>query len=476
MSLRGLLPLLPILFAGGVANAESLEPPPIEPVRYAEGYAYLRERNPADLDALAPWGRLKFLPLDAEGDVYLTLGAELRLRYERYGDNNWGEGEQDENGYLWARALPLADLHAGRYVRIFVQPITAFALGVDLPPSPVDEDRLDLVQGFLDVRIPLGPKDRPALTLRTGRQLLTYGSGRLIDLRYGPNVPQAFDAAKAVIETRHWRLDAFYARPAENFPGVFDDGLDRLRSLWALYGTLQPDAGPLGLDLFYIGYTNQEAVYAQGAGDELRHTVGLRFFGESRGWDWNAELHYQFGTFEREGGEGGEGAIDAWSVGTDTGYTFQRAPLVPRLGLKANVISGDRDPADVDLETFHPLFPKGRYFGELSPIGPANLIHLNPSLRLDLAGCLRLYGNLAFYLRESVEDAVYSLGALQIVRSGTGDARYIGTQAEVLLESQLGRHVSLGGSYSLFTGGSFVADAGAAETIHFVGLEAQYRF
>jgi len=46
----------------------------------------------------------------------------------------------------------------------------------------------------------------------------------------------------------------------------------------------------------------------------------------------------------------------------------------------ATVPSGDNNPNDKDLQTFNPLFPKGKYFGELSLLGPYNLINLHPSI------------------------------------------------------------------------------------------------
>jgi hypothetical protein len=63
--------------------------------------------------------------------------------------------------------------------------------------------------------------------------------------------------------------------------------------------------------------------------------------------------------------------------------TLANAPLRPRLGLKANVISGDDDPNDRDLQTFNTLFPKRRYFGELSLLGPYNSINLHPSIDVN---------------------------------------------------------------------------------------------
>src|SRR2546423_4123840 len=441
-------------------------PPPIGLVRFDEDYSYLRNAGSNQLRALSPWTSLKYIPLNKAGDLYLTLGTEVRLRYERYDNNLWGQGPQDSDGYLWARFLPLADLHLGEHVRVFGQLISAFAFGLDVPKSPIDENRLDVLQSFIDLRLPLAQNDQAALTLRFGRQLLSYGAGRLIDTKYGVNVLQTFDAGKAFIETDRWRLDGFYAQAAAKFPGVFDDRVSGRQSLWAFYGTLHPRATPVGLDLYYIGYLNREADFGRGTGRELRHTIGSRVFGETRGWDWNFEFAYQFGEFESGRALGN---ISAWALFSDTGYTFKELSLRPRFALRADVTSGDHNPNDADVQTFNPLFTKGKYCGELAPVGPANLIRVNPYAQLQLTDNLQLTGNLAFYWRESTHDGIYGLGNMQLLRAGEGSrSRYVGTQAELILEYQVNRNLSLQTSYSLFTAGSFIKDTGPHDPIHFI--------
>jgi hypothetical protein len=450
------------------------EPPSIQNVRYTENYTYLGTANPAAKQVLAPWASLKYIPLNQSSNIYLTLGAELRFRYERYDENNWGEGPQDDDGYWWARALPLADLHVSENVRIFGQLISAFAYDLDVPRSPVDEDRADVLQGFADVRLRYGADGESSVTLRAGRQLLTYGSGRLMDVRYGPNVLQTFDAAKAFLESGAWRVEAFYARPTDHRPGEFDDRTDESQSIWSLYGTLDPRNTPVGLDVYYIGYENKDAVFNAVSGRELRHTLGTRLFGAARQWDWNYEAFYQFGGFDTKGMDGD---ISAWSVASDTGFTFERVSLRPRIALKANIISGDRNRNDPDVETFNPHFPKGKYFGELSPIGPANLIHLNPYATLQLSDRLQLSANLAFYWRESTDDGIYAFGGMDLLRANNqSNARFIGKQAELLLEYQMNRNFSATASYSIFTAGQFIKETGPHDTIHLFAMELLYRF
>jgi hypothetical protein len=109
-------------------------------------------------------------------------------------------------------------------------------------------------------------------------------------------------------------------------------------------------------------------------------------YGFNRADDDNFEFIFQWGSF-------GSGDIWAWTAASDTGYTFDHLPLGPRLGLKADITSGDNNPDNSDLQTFNPLFPKGAYFSEDGLIGPANLMDLNPNVDLHFTEGITLSVN-----------------------------------------------------------------------------------
>jgi hypothetical protein len=443
---------------------ETVAAPELTNSRFDEDYSYLRD--PANRTG-AWWEPFKYMPLDASGDVYLTLGQEFRLREEAYWNFNWGEVPIDN--YQWYRFMPYADLHLGPNLRLFGQLAGAWAAGKETGDTGVDETGFDLLQGFVEVKLPL--EDDADLTLRGGRQLLSYGSERLISLRYGPNVLRSFDAGLASGRTGPWRIDAFYARPVKNETKNFDDRSDDGRSVWSLYGTRKLDefSARSGLDLYYIGYHNAHAAFNQGTGEESRQTLGSRFFGAMQGWDWNYEGMFQFGSFN-----GGD--ILAWSVASDTGYTLTNLPFSPRIGLKANIISGDQSPNKSGLQTFNPLFPKGKYFGEIGLIGPSNLINLHPSLTLHLNEQWTLQGAAIYYWRESLGDGVYDAGGNVVRSAGQSDSRYIGTQADVVLSWQPLRWLSAELDSSVFVPGHFIEDTGPAKTAYFAGVETVVKF
>src|SRR5436305_3751018 len=116
----------------------------------------------------------------------------------------------------------------------------------------IDETGFDVLQGFVEWR-PVPGADLQ-VSLRAGRQVLVFGSGRLINS--GPNIRTAFDGALVQLQAGGWRADAFLVRPVRPELGSFDDRPDASRAVWSLYvSRALPGMGPgAALELYYIGY------------------------------------------------------------------------------------------------------------------------------------------------------------------------------------------------------------------------------
>ena len=430
--------------------------------RYPEDWSYLADPARRTGHWTEPF---KYIPLSEDRSVFLSTGIEIRSRYEGYANVNWGSAPDDS--FVWHRVMPYADLHAGS-LRMFAQPILSAITGTERAPRPVDTTGADLLQGFFEVETPFA--EQAKLRMSAGRKLVSLGAGRLIDTRYGPNIPQAFDGIDATLSGESRQVTALSFRPVETIPGDFDDRASRQKNVWGVYATqwLTQDRAT-GIDGYYLGLRDRNAVFDQGAGEAVVHSYGSRFFGDLGTWFWNAEAVLQNGTFAGH-------AIAAWGIGGEVGRRFPKALWQPAVSLTADVVSGDRDRDDRRLGTFNPLFPRGKYFGALSPIGPRNLIHLRPTVtvhpREDVA--VSLTG--AAYWRQSIGDGIYAIPGL-LVRSGEGsDARFIGTQVELTVAWQATPELNLSASAAAFAPGTFIRDTGPARTITMIGAMANFRF
>ena len=461
-SIMALMATLPVVTAAAETGPATL-PLSYRLNRADEEYRYLAD--PAlHTD---PWDPLKYAPLNASGSWYLSLGGEARERYEYFNHPNWGKDPQD-SGYCLQRYFLHGDLRMGDNLRLFSQFQSSLENGRNGGPRPIDKDELDLHQLFLDVKLDL--PDAAALTLRFGRQELAYGSQRIISVREGPNVRQSFDGFRGIYRAGALQLDGFVTRPVQTNRYTFDDNRDTGKALWGTYAVLPfpllPDAN---MDLYYIGLYRSTAGFDQGSASETRHSAGARLWRTATPLDYNFEALYQWGQF-------GSGTIQAWTVASDTGYTLTSLPLRPRVGLRADIASGDDDPSDRNLQTFNPLFPKGAYFSEAALIGPANFIDLNPCIDLHLAKNLTLIFDWDFFWRESIHDGLYN-NAVALVRSGkTSDARYIGSMSQMQLLWDIDRHLAFFAEYGHFFTGRFLQESEQGKDVDYVTTWLTYKF
>ncbi|MGQ0721731.1 MAG: alginate export family protein [Candidatus Eiseniibacteriota bacterium] len=263
----------------------------------------------------------------------VSVGGEIRERYEYTHNPLFGADPQDENGVWLQRLAGFSDLHWGRGVRLFIELHSAIQDGRAAEPARLDEDQLEfqnlLVEGWFE------RDDGDELTLRVGRQEMQLGSARLVAVRDGPNVRYTFDGGRVVMGEGGWSLSALAVRPRKNEDGVFDDSTDDSRALWGVYAT-RAGRGT-SADMYYLGYHNAHATFDQGTDSEQRHTIGARVFGSSGGWSWNWEPMIQFGSF-------GEGDILAWTMASVSGHTWSETRWTPTVELGGDIASGDRDP------------------------------------------------------------------------------------------------------------------------------------
>jgi hypothetical protein len=394
-------------------------------------------------------------------DVRLKLGGDLRWRYEYANNPRYGLEPQDSRGVLMGRGSVFADLWLGEHWRGFAQLSSSITQGRAAGPSPVDENRLDPTNLFIEWYV------KDSFGMRVGIQELQFGSGRIIDVREGPNVRRSFDAVRAYATAGVWRIDTFAGAPRLNRQGIFDDARSSTQALRGIYITRE--GHPSSWDFYLLHYEDTHARYLERLGHERRWTLGTRYFGASQGWAWNSELLVQGGRF-------GDDKIRAWSLANDMSYTFYALPTRPKAALLFAVASGDKDPSDGRLGTINPFYPRGNYFGDEATLGPRNFFNVHPALTWQPRPPVQITAGIDFFWRYSLSDGVYAPSGLLIRGPGNSQARYVATIA------------SLGATWNLAQGwtstavaayarpGAFLRETGANQALGFVSLSAQYRF
>jgi Alginate export len=415
-----------------------------------------------------PWDRLKYIPLGPDG-WFLTIGGEAREIFEQVGNDNWGK-QPYINRFFLERYMLHTDWHFGKHVRAFVQlksGLESFRRG---GYRPIDEKKLDFEAGFVEIGAAEGDH---WVVLQAGRQELNYGSGRLVSVREGPNVRQSFDGARLKIKAGAWRMDVWAARPDLDKPGFFDNVPDHRTAFWGVYAT-RPWQRRVSFDTYYLGLDRKSFTYNRGTARETRHNLGVRLWRspatKESDWDFDYEGVWQFGTF-------GGGGIRAWTVASDTGYSFPGTRLQPRVSVKADISSGD-DPRSGSLGTFSPIFPMGNYFGVLADTGPGpvNFIDLHPRLQTKLPRGVSISTDLVVQWRQSLTDGVYAVPGFLLVPAGGSRARFVGYRPGVEVRWQVDRHLWFQADYGVFFAGEFLKQASPGRNINYMEFWAGYKF
>jgi len=436
--------------------------PDFKSLRYDEDYSFLQNDTLKD----NAYKSLKFTPLDKSGNTNIGFGGDLRYQYFYEKNGNWGDAPVDNDGYVLGRFLLHTDFHTGDFFRAFLQ-IQGSSADSRMDPSPVDSNPLEVHQAFLDIILMRSAGNK--LTLRTGRQELSYGSQRLVSVREGPNNRQSFDALKLMAVKGNYAADFFYSHYVVASDGIFDDDSNAKRQFWGSYFQINKVPAIKNVDLYYFGYHRENAFFDDGQGTEKRHSVGTRLSGRYGNWRYDAEAVYQFGSLE-------EKEISAWTASINTGYQFSTIPFHPEIGIKGEVISGDRQIGDHQLGTFNPLFPRGGYFGLASLIGPSNLIDFHPSLNLEISKNIEWIIDYDMFWRHSTNDGLYAPSGAMIYPTGTSDSRKIGNQIESEIVFQPNQYLYFRLEATWFAAGDYIKQSGPGKDIFFAGTTVQLRF
>jgi hypothetical protein len=441
----------------------------------AEGQprAYLPDRADEDWSFLkdAPredrWDRLKYIPL-GDDDWFMTLSGEVRYRPEGLRVRRTARRPPITDNYLLQRYLFGADVHLGTRARIFGEVQSGIINGSLRSPRPTDRNSLDLHQAFVELRLPLGEDRR--LGIKLGRQELSVGSTRLISASPGLNVKRSFDGAGVIVRGRRWTLAGAAAWLVRLENGMFDDRLSDGDPFWgAAVSHRGPRVRPRELGAYYLGIQRTHSQYVQAIGSERRHTAGVKWTNAGDRFEINYDAVFQWGAFN--------GApIRAWAVATETGYRLASGGWRPRLSVRADVASGDRDAADPRLQSFNPLFPGNSYAGSVGLLGPTNISDLTPALRMAPSNRLIIGIEMPAYWRTSTHDGVYATDLRLLVHADAGDGTFVGANPGVLVVWQATRHCQLQGVVTRFLAGGFLAPTFVSSGFGFYSATAVYRF
>lgn len=282
----------------------------------------------------------------------------------------------DYNDY----ALFRVRVHTGwtpcSWLTLFAQGQGSYSAGDANNPNPSDDRPFDLFQGYFV----LGDAKAFPVTLKFGRQTLSYGDERLIGAADWSNTGRTFDAAKLRWEGDFGWVDAFSGHMVLPSQTSFDES-NPYDYFSGIYGATRKLVPQFEAQLYFLADNasskspTRVGTTTKGNSPRDIYTVGTRWQslpGKFGPWDFNAEFDGQFGDYQYPANTPG-GVINgqrlnhlAYATHIEAGYTFTKNGLKPRLSLGFNYGSGDDDPNDTTHGTFISLYPTNhRFYGNM---------------------------------------------------------------------------------------------------------------
>ncbi|MBW7907906.1 MAG: alginate export family protein [Kiritimatiellae bacterium] len=440
--------------------AMAADPPSFKDLRYEEDSAAY-----GDVEATSLLGSAKYISLNEEGTSFLSLGGQLRARFESWDNFGFNPANQDE--FALFRIRLHGDLHLGSHVRAFVEARSAEATDRDLPGGRrvTDVDSLDLQNAFLDLAHDVAGWNA---TLRLGRQELLYGAQRVVHPSDWANARRTFDGARAIFERGAWRVDVFAVRPVIVKKYEFNEW-DRDQDLYGVYATRAVKDLKLKYDVYLLRLDRDNLP----TGDDERYTAGLRVAGTCllTGIEYDLEGGWQFG-------DAGDNDVRAWFGTATAGYSFNDLVAKPRIGLGYDYASGDSHPEDGTVKTYNQFFPAGHaHLGLMDMMGRQNIQDFSQSLALwPIEKKLQLRVDHHFFWRAEREDAAYNAAGGILRDADASASREIGSEVDVTAVWSVNRNTSLQLGYSRFIAGDFIKETGPSDDVDFYYASMQYTF
>ncbi|QDT18259.1 alginate export family protein [Gimesia chilikensis] len=411
-----------------------------------------------------PWllgERLKEMPLGDECSPYtLSVGGELRHRWmhEQNRLRPGGPINTDYNLWRWRQYF---DLHISDFARVYFEGIDASIFDNDLPPTPIDINRWNVQNAFVDVK--LHEWDGAPGWFRYGRQEMLYGSQHLISPLDWSNTRRNFEGFKYFHHTDSVHFDAFITNPVNAAAGNqplsrYDNGRDKPDTSVTFSGIYMTflDAGPELIDLYYLWLRDE--TNTPNRPDGSRHTLGGRYKNSwevqneccqvTRIWDFETEGAYQFGVDDSK-------RVSAGFWTAVLGHTWTTVPWQPRLSGLFYYGSGNHDPNGSTNNTFNTLYPLGHaYWGIIDNLSGQNLFDWSLQLNAKPAKKVSLVSAFHWFEKATSNDYLYNVAGAPV---GTlGGSRDIGQELDLIAIYNFNPNFNIQAGYSWFWYGDFV--------------------
>lgn len=434
--------------------------------RWVEDWSGLRD--PAKRKG--PLDRLKFIPLDGDGDVYLTLSGEFRQRTNVTTNPDLVESGHQRQDFT--RITGGADLHLGPHLRVYGELAHAGAAGRRLgAPSGFLKNDLIVQQSFADATVEVANVD---LGVRYGRQTFSDGPNLLVVPRDNNTIFLSYNGVRGWARTSGARIDVFDFTPTRaGNEGTGDDlNKDGRRFSGVSTGIVVPrdwfGGSKLFVDPFAWRLRNDAASWGGRAAREVRNFYGVHVWGDVGpvNIDW---------TVNHQGGEYDDRDISAWQLLFAQSYRLGKDRAAPRIGFHADYATGGGAYGTGKLRNALAPFGNNIYYSYQLYATPTNFIAAAPNISFQPLPKVRAALEYQFSWREDTRDAVYRANGTPLPRTQLFGSSKIAETARAQIVWTISPYLSFTGRYEHLDAGPALTDAGLRSSDFFAGW-VSFRF
>jgi hypothetical protein len=434
--------------------------------RWAEDWSALRD--PAKRDD--PLDALKFVPIDENGDSYLTFSGELRARMNHTTNPNLREAESQRQDIL--RAVGGVDLHVGKHFRAYGELAHASLNGENLgTPGANLQNDLTIQQAFVDVMAEVEGVD---LGVRYGRQTFADGPNLMVVPRDNNTIFFTYNGVRAWARSKSFRVDVFDYRPTRyGFEGLSDDVDESTQRFSGVStGIVLPKSlfgdSQLYLDPFVWRLRDDEAAWGGVTAREVRNYYGVHFWGDVGPLEIDWTVNHQNGRFDNRD-------VSAWQVFAAQTYRLGEGRSAPRVGIHADFATGGGSYDGGTLRTALAPFGNNIYYSYQLYATPTNFIGVAPNFSFQPIPKVRTTLEYQASWRQTSSDAVYRANGSAFAGTQNVADRKIADTLRAQLVWTINPRLSFTGRYEHLIAGPSLKQAGYRSS-DFVAGWLSFRF
>lgn len=401
---------------------------------------------------------------------WLRFSGEYRNRDETPTAYNFVPGNNDR--YALSRLRLNFDATPTQWFHGFVQARDSEVIGAN--PKNVTssmKDVFDLTQAYVEFR----NREDGWISLKVGRQELSFGDERFIARSNWSNAGREFDAARLALQSHTYgvRVDVFASSVVKNYL-TSSDAVQAGRNLYGIDTELTKIVPKATIEPYvYLKTVPKVTGVDKKTGDERLYSSGLRWAGTiSGGFDYRMRYTFQSGHLADD-------PIHAWAGYGIFGYTLPVGRLAPRFSIEYNYASGNEAIGDHTIGTFDLLYPTTHQWNRITDrLGEENIKDLKPGFDFRPREKMRLYFYESNLWLASKYDSLYdSTGAVLVkVPKGGAPSTQIGREADLYGTYDINPRLQLGAGFGRLMAGSFLKKTTPGASVDYPYISVDYKF